>query len=56
MTFEEDGIKVVQPLDPYEVPRYTDPMNNNMEGENLNQLYDVTVGMREDYINPTIDG
>jgi hypothetical protein len=27
-----------------------------MEGEDLDQLYAVTTGMREDYINPTTDG
>jgi hypothetical protein len=32
MTFEADGIKVVQPLDPYIGPRYIEPINNNMEG------------------------
>ena len=35
MTFEAKGIKVVQPLDPYVGPRYTEPTNNNMEGEYL---------------------
>jgi hypothetical protein len=33
MTFEADGIKVVQPLDLYVSPSYTEPMENNMEGE-----------------------
>jgi hypothetical protein len=33
MTFQEDGIKVVQPLDPYVGSRYTDPIDNNIEGE-----------------------
>jgi len=31
-------------------------MENNMEGEYLDQLYIVTIGMREDSINPTVDG
>jgi hypothetical protein len=35
MTFEVAGIKVVQPLDPYGGPRYTEPTDNNMEGEDL---------------------
>ena len=38
MTFEADEIKVVQPLHPYVGPRYTEPTNNNMEGEDLDQL------------------
>jgi hypothetical protein len=41
-TFEADGIKVVQPLDPYIGPRYTEPTDNNMEGDDLDQLYTVT--------------
>jgi hypothetical protein len=56
MTFEADGIKVVQPLDPYVSPRYTEPIDNNMEGEDLDQLYTVKIGTRENYINPTADG
>jgi hypothetical protein len=32
-----------------------DPTNNNMEGEDLDQLYTVTTGVREDCINPTTD-
>jgi hypothetical protein len=35
MTFEAEGIKVVQPLDPYVGPNYTKQTNNNMEGEYL---------------------
>jgi hypothetical protein len=35
MTFEADGIMVVQPLDPCIGPRYTEPTYNNMEGEDL---------------------
>jgi hypothetical protein len=53
MTFEADEIKVVQPLEPYVGPQYMEPMDNNMEEENLDQLYTVTIETREDYINPT---
>jgi hypothetical protein len=56
MTFEVDGIKVVQPLDPYLGSRYTEPIDNNMEGEDLDQLYTVITGTRNDYINPTANG
>jgi hypothetical protein len=42
MTFEVGRIKVVQPLDPYVGPRYTEPMDNNIEEEDLDQLYNVT--------------
>jgi hypothetical protein len=56
MTFEAEGIKVVQPLDPYVGPRYKEPTDDNMEGEDLDQLYIVTAGTRDDYINPIVDG
>jgi hypothetical protein len=56
MTFEVDGIKVVQPLDLYVGPRYTEPTDNNMEGEYLDQLYIVSIGTREDYIHHIVDG
>jgi len=55
MTFEEDDIKVVYPLDPYPGPRYVEPMDNNMESKALDQLYTVTIGMRLYYINPMLD-
>ena len=35
MMFEADGIKVFQPLDPYLGPRYTEPVDNNMESKVL---------------------
>jgi len=56
MTFEVDGIKVVQPLDMYVVPWYTKQIEKNMEGEDLDQLYIVIVGRTTEYINPMIDG
>jgi hypothetical protein len=56
MKFEVDETKLVQPLDPYASPRYMEPIDNNMEGEELDQLNTVKVGTREDYINPIVDG
>jgi hypothetical protein len=56
MMFEADGVKVIQTLDPYMVPRYFEPMDNNMEPEVIDQLYTITTRMRLDYINPTADG
>jgi hypothetical protein len=56
MMFEADGVKVIHPLDPYMGPRYTEPVDNNMESEVLDQLYTITTGMRPNYINPTADG
>jgi hypothetical protein len=46
ITFDRDGIKVVQPFYPYVGPRYIELMDKNMEGEDLDQLYTVTSGTR----------
>jgi hypothetical protein len=55
VTFEVDGIKVVQPLDSYVGPIYTKPTDKNMEGEDLDQLYTIKTRTREYYINPIVD-
>jgi hypothetical protein len=55
MKFEADGIKLVQPLDPYLGPRYIELVDHNMESEALDQLYTIKEGMRLDYLNPTTD-
>ena len=56
MTFEAKGIEAVQPFDPYVGPRYIKPIDNNMEGEDLAQLYTITTRTRNDYKNPIADG
>jgi hypothetical protein len=56
MTFEADGIKLVQPLDPCLGTRYIEPVDNNMESDSLDQLYTITTGRRPNYINPTAYG
>jgi hypothetical protein len=56
MKFEEDGIKIFQPLDPCLGPRYVEQVDHNMDSEALDQLYTITAGMRLDYINPMVDG
>jgi hypothetical protein len=43
MTFEVDGMKVTQPLDPYQGPRYIDPAEENMEQDVLDHLYTLTI-------------
>ena len=53
MIFEDGEVRVVQPLDPYQEPRYTEIVKNREDTEILNQLYQMTTGKREDYINPT---
>jgi hypothetical protein len=56
MTFDSDGIRVIQPLDPYQGPWYIEPVDDAMERDVLEQIYHLTTGKRANYINPTIDG
>nr|KUM49186.1 hypothetical protein ABT39_MTgene3735 [Picea glauca] len=56
MTFEADGTRVIQPLDPYQGPRYTEPADDALERDVMDQISNMTAGKREDYINPTADG
>jgi hypothetical protein len=56
MTFESDGMKVTQRLDPYQGPRYIELVDDTLETDVLDNLYHMTVGKRVDYINPTTNG
>jgi hypothetical protein len=53
MTFEADGMKFTQPLDPYQGPHYMDMVEGNMEKDALDHLYTLNIGKRADYINLT---
>jgi len=50
MTFEADGTRVVQPLDPSQGTRYSEPAEDQMEGPILEQIYQMTAGKREDLL------
>jgi len=56
MIFESDRMKVIQPLDPYQGPRYTEQTYENMEEDAIDQLYSIIVWKWDDYINPIVDG
>jgi hypothetical protein len=55
MTFEGDGLKVIAPLDPDEVPRYTEPIKEEYCAYELENIYKMTI-RQHDCINPTTDG
>ena len=42
MKFEEETIRVTQPLDPFQGPQYTYPINNTMEIDSLDNIYSLT--------------
>jgi len=54
MSFENDTLCVVVPLDPYEINHYNDPVDDDSQSSIIENIYKVK-GNREDYINPTAD-
>ena len=55
LSFEDDEMRVVAPLDPLEGQRYVEPVVNEGKGDHLDNIYNVTA-LKEDYINPSVDG
>ena len=55
LSFEDNEMRVVSPIDPLEGKIYVDPVYNEEWGDYLDHIYNVT-SLQEDYINPTIDG
>ena len=54
MRFESENLKLVTPLDPREGGRYTKPVKEEVEYENIRELYNITM-RHEDYVNPIAD-
>jgi hypothetical protein len=55
MTFEGDGIRVIEPLDPDEGPWYIDPIREEDYAYELENIYKL-IARQQDYINPATDG
>ena len=55
MTFKYKQIRVIAPLDPFQGPRYIEPIRAEEEVRNMESLYQMTAN-QSDYINPTIEG
>ena len=55
LSFEDDEMRLVAPLDPLEGQRYIEPVFNEGKGDHLDKIYNVTT-LKEYYINPTADG
>ena len=55
MTFEDKYIWVITPLDPFQGPRYIEPIRAKEEVRNMESLYQMTAN-QSDYINPTVEG
>lgn len=55
MVFEWKDLRVIVPLDPSKGARYTEPVCDYEEGDDLDQIYNINVGA-ENWINPTTNG
>ena len=55
LSFEDEEMRVVSPIDPFEGQRYVEPVYNEGQVDYLDQIYNVTA-MHEDHISPTTDG
>ena len=55
LSFEDDEMRVVSPIDPLEGQRYVELVYNEGQGDYLDQIYNVT-SLKEDYINLVEDG
>jgi hypothetical protein len=55
MTFERYGHRVISPLDPYEVPQYTEPIIEENHAYELENIYKLTI-RQQDCIKPTTNG
>ena len=55
MTFEDNQIRVITPLDPFQGPRYIEPIRAEEEVRNMESLYQMTAN-QSDYINPIVEG
>ena len=55
MTFEDNQIRVIAPLDPFHGPIYIGPIRAEDEARNMESLYQMMANQR-DYINPTTEG
>jgi hypothetical protein len=55
MTFEDNGLNFIAPLDPYEDHKYTEPIREEDHAYKIENIYKLT-SRQHDYINPTVDG
>jgi hypothetical protein len=56
MSFGVEGTRVMQLIDPYKGPRYTEFIEENMDENMVDHIYKLTMGTRDEYVYPTIYG
>lgn len=55
MIFESNNMRVIVPLDPSEGVRYTQPVREEYNADDINNIYQITKN-EEEWINTTADG
>ena len=55
LSFEDEEMRVVSPIDPFEGKIYVEPVYNEGQVDYLDQIYNVT-SMHEDHISSTANG
>ena len=55
LSFEDNEMRVVSPIDPLEGQRYVEPIYSEGYGYYLDQIYKFNA-LKYDYVNPTADG
>ena len=55
LSFEDDEMWFIAPLDPLEGQRYVEPVFKEGHGDHLGTIYNI-IALWEDYINPTTYG
>ena len=55
MTFKDNQVRVIAPLDPFQGPRYIEPIKAEEDVHNMESLYQMNSN-QSDYINPIADG
>ena len=55
LSFKDDEMRVVSPIDPLEGQRYVEPVYIEGQGDYLDHIYNVST-LKYDYVNPKLDG
>ena len=55
LSFKDEEMRVVSPIDPLEGQRYVKPVYSEGQGDYLDHIYNVT-SLKDDYINPIVSG
>ena len=55
LSFNDDEMKVVSPIDPLQGQWYVEPVYSELQGDYLDHIYNIS-SLKYDYVNPTTDG